>query len=231
MMVQDQYSGYIHEVPDQQMGYGLGEVVYDGFGNAVGWNPLDTIGRVITAPFTAPISLAQQGISAIGNLARGASNVAQGAGNIIGQAAQLPFNIASQGMNAIGQGLNTAGQAIGNLVPPMPGMPMPFPGAPFPTPGSPGGSMYPYQPPYGAFQRPHHWPTGWVRPNLPYTGLGPQRMYMRCAVWPGPSGLVPGSAANMPPGSVPGLPGLPGMPGMPGLPMMGGGRRRRRRRR
>jgi len=36
MMVQDQYSGYVHEVPDQLAGYGLGEVVYDGFGSTGG---------------------------------------------------------------------------------------------------------------------------------------------------------------------------------------------------
>ena len=34
-------------------------------------------------------------------------------------------------------------------------------------------------------------PTGWIRPPLPYTGLGPRRLYMRCSVWPGPRGLVP----------------------------------------
>src|SRR5207244_11105142 len=48
MMVQDQYSGYVHEVPDQLLGYGLGEVVYDGFGNAVGWNPFETISKVVS---------------------------------------------------------------------------------------------------------------------------------------------------------------------------------------
>ena len=39
MIVQDQYSGYLHEVPDQLMGYdgyGRGRVIYDGFGNPVG---------------------------------------------------------------------------------------------------------------------------------------------------------------------------------------------------
>jgi hypothetical protein len=40
------------------------------------------------------------------------------------------------------------------------------------------------------------WPQGWIRPPLPYTGLGPRRLYMRCAVWPGPRGLVPVSAAQ-----------------------------------
>ena len=90
----------------------------------------------------------------------------------------------------------------------------------------------PYRPPWLGFPRPpfpfpfrprpRPWPLGWVRPSLPYTGLGPNRMYMRCAVWPGPAGLVPQHAGQM-------QPGMPGMPGMPGG--MPGGRRRRRRRR
>jgi hypothetical protein len=56
------------------------------------------------------------------------------------------------------------------------------PSAPVP-PGYPGASR-------------GRWPLGWIRPSLPYTGLGPNRLYMRCAVWPGPSGLVPALAAQ-----------------------------------
>jgi hypothetical protein len=78
------------------------------------------------------------------------------------------------------------------------------------------------------FQQRSPWPAGWQRAPLPYTGLGPRRLYMRCAVWPGPQGLVPGYAANMPPGA---LPGMPGFPGAPGMPVPGGGGRRHRRRR
>lgn len=72
-------------------------------------------------------------------------------------------------------------------------------------------------------------PPGWIRPASPYTGLGPRRMYMRCAVWPGPAGLVPAHAATMAPALPPG-PGVPlaPIPGAPGAPMM---RRRRRMRR
>ncbi|HTP98180.1 MAG TPA: hypothetical protein VMN56_02560 [Casimicrobiaceae bacterium] len=216
MMVHDQYSGYVHEVPDHLMGTGLGEVVYDGFGNAVGWNPFSAISDAVTGA---------------GNLVRGAvGSLAQGAGNIIGQAAQAPFNLVGQGVNAIGQGVNAAGQVIGSLVPGitgLPGMPgfvPPLPPSPFTPPG--GSSMYPpypYRPPFLGARPP--WPTGWQHAHLPYTGLGPNRMYMRCAVWPGPKGLVPGYAANMPPGAIPGMPGFPGLPGP------GGGRHRRHHRR
>jgi hypothetical protein len=82
-------------------------------------------------------------------------------------------------------------------------------------------------------QRAPHWrgyPVGWVSPVLPYTGMQPRRLYLRCSVWPHRAGLVPQFANQMQPG-MPGMqPGMPGMPGMPGATAMpgGGGRRRRR---
>ena len=216
MMVHDQYSGYVHEVPDHLMGNGLGEVVYDGFGNAVGWNPFSAISNAVTGA---------------GNLVRGAvSNLAQGAGNIVGQAVQAPFNLVGQGANAIGQGVNAAGQIINSLMPGMPG----FPGTPGPFPPPPGGSPFPYIPPGGGSMYPQYpyrppifggarpFPLGWQRPSLPYTGLGPRRMYMRCAVWPGPQGLVPGTPRTC---------RRVLFPACPGMPVPGGGRRRHHRRR
>jgi hypothetical protein len=211
MLVHDQYSGYVHEVPDQL--YGLGEV-YDGLGNPLGLPFLSALAPLASAvlPQLAPIV---SRIPGIGNLVGGAlqnvGQLAQGAGNVIGQAARLPFNIA-------GQGISATGQAIANL-PGMPGFAPPVPAAPF------------AQPMPGAMPRP--WPLGWIRPSLPYTGLGPRRLYMRCAVWPGPQGLVPGYAANMPPGAQPAMPGFPAVPAVPGMPVMTspfrGGRRRHRR--
>jgi hypothetical protein len=179
MMVHDQLSGYVHEVPDTLMGPALGEVVYDGLGNPVGWNPF----------------------SAITDVVRGAGNVIK---NVVGGAANaLPLNMIP-GVGTAIRHLLPGG--IPGLTPPPAGMP-----APYPAPGA----MYPYQPPYGTGPV----PAGWQRSNLPYTGLGPRRMYMRCAVWPGPQGLVPTHAANMPPGFPGATPGAYGV------------RRRRRHRR
>jgi hypothetical protein len=100
----------------------------------------------------------------------------------------------------------------GGAAPPTPpGFPqLPFPQLPG-TPSFPMAPRFPFRPP---------WPTGWVRPPLPYTGLGPKRLYMRCAVWPGPQGLVPGFAQNAPPNVPPSA-----------SPFMGGRRHHRRRRR
>jgi hypothetical protein len=117
------------------------------------------------------------------------------------------------------------GGAAGPSLPPSP--PLPFPQIPspiaagpvpipsVPMPGFPPAPGLPFQPP---------WPTGWVRPPVPYTGLGPRRVYMRCAVWPGPRGLVPEFAQNLPPQALPGVPPQ-------ALPFMRGRRHRRRHRR
>ena len=61
--------------------------------------------------------------------------------------------------------------------------------SPPPAPPSPiyPGAYSPYRPPARYCAR----PVGWTTPALPYTGPAPRRMYLRCAVWPGPSGLVP----------------------------------------
>jgi hypothetical protein len=182
MLVQDQFSGRLHQVPDQLMGYGLGEVVYDGLGNPVGWNPLETISNVVSGLLPGPIR-----------------NVVSGL---------LPGIPSSAPQPAMGLPLPVPGAS-----------PFPIPGAlPFPFPG--GGPQFPSPP------RP--WPLGWIRPSLPYTGLGPDRLYLRCAVWPGPKGLVPGNAANLPPGAQPWMPGMPGFPALPG-PFRGRRRRHHRR--
>jgi hypothetical protein len=121
--------------------------------------------------------------------------------------------------------------------PPRPPVPMPFrpgalpvPGGGLPVPGgfpTPGGFPAP-----GGFPMPGV-PPGWIQPPIPYTGMQPRRLYMRCSTWRGVPGLVPASAASAVPG-MPGIPGMPGQPGfppaMPGIPAMAGRGRRRRSR-
>jgi hypothetical protein len=106
------------------------------------------------------------------------------------------------------------------------------------------------QPPFGlpqlfrpgfppGFPFPGQIPPGWVRPPVPYTGIQPRRLYLRCSTWRGDPGYVPGVAANAIPGypgmpgmyppGFPGMPGMPGMPGVPGMPPAPGGVSVRRR--
>src|SRR5207244_2880738 len=142
--MQDLYSGYSY--PGYAESEPLGEPVYDGFGNPLGF--------------------------------------------------QIPF------ISDIARGV---GQAVTGLIPGLPGIPG-FPGGAQPAPAPAFSQAFPgVQPwqistgqanllprPFPSFRPP--WPLGWQRPQLPYTGLGPRRLYMRCAVWPGPRGLVPAIA-------------------------------------
>src|SRR5215831_18708980 len=114
-------------------------------------------------------------------------------------------------------GVQGIGEIPGFLPQPPFGLPQFFrPGFPFP------GQMFPGQ----VF--PGQMPPGWVRPPVPYTGIQPRRLYLRCSAWRGDPGYVPSVAANAMPGypgmpgmyppGIPGMPGFPGMPGMPGMP-------------
>ena len=203
MLVHDQYSGYIHEVPDQLTGSAKSTTAWDiRWGCRFcrlsrRWHPV----CCLRSPRSCPR------IPGVGNLVGGAlqnvGRLTQGAGNVIGQAAQLPLMRGPRDQRYRASACESPG---------MPGFAPPLPAAPF----MPGGM-------------PRPWPLGWIRPSLPYTGLGPRRLYMRCAVWPGPQGLVPANAANMSPGT--GMPGFPVATAMPILasPFRGGRRRHRRR--
>jgi hypothetical protein len=188
MLVQDQMTGYVSEVPDHLYGYegyygeypdhvGESQMLYDGLGNPVGMFPALAALAAKALPMASSI---------IGKI--------PGVGNLINR---IPL---------VGQILG------GGTQPGAPQPPMPFP-MPFQRPGMPGHHRHP-------------WPLGWVRPPLPYTGLGPRRLYMRCAVWPGPRGLVPASAATALP-----APGTPAAAAAAAQAAAMAGRRRHRRRR
>jgi hypothetical protein len=196
MLARDNF-GYVHEIPEPPQ-YGAPSIVYDGLGNPVGqlgdfWDTLKSIAAPITAPIQAIGQAAGSLIPAVGSLL----NPMQMATGLLGNL--LPHPAAPAAM-------------------PAPPMMVPAPAMGVPPPGFPG-LRPPFMFPQG-MQHPHHPPPlGWIHPNLPYTGLGPQRLYMRCAVWPGPAGMVPGP--QMPTGPWPG----PGGPGG-GAPGAGGGFRR-----
>ena len=180
MLVQDTLTGYFHEVPDGQLyepEYAeypeLGEVVYDGFGNPVG------------LPFLAPIAaaLAPMAAKALPAIASSIIPAATRAlPGIVRGVTGAVQNIIPSAAQAITGAVRTMAPAVaaGMQAGLAPRLPMPM--APFP-----------FRPPM---------PLGWIRPQLPYTGLGPRRLYMRCAVWPGPRGLVPAHAAQVPAGAV-----------------------------
>ena len=200
---------------DDVSGYGdipQGQVVYDGFGNPVGWAPLANIARSV-ASTVAP--MAQQAIRTIAPLAQQAATavtagpaamatalnpLARVAANMITAAPNQIANTLNPFAQAAGQALQNVGPALQSMVPRVP-PPMPMPHMPMPA---------------------LRVPPGWVRPAVPFTGRRPVRAYMRCSVWPGPAGFVPVSANQpMPVTAAPAAP----VPTAAAMPI----RRRRRR--
>jgi hypothetical protein len=180
MLYQDRL-GVLHEVRDNQV-YGLGfagypygesQIVYDGLGNPVGAWPFSNIAKSIGG-------LVSKALPAVSSFIPGGSLI-------------------SQALPALAQGMAPSpGPSAPQPTPTAlmsPGAPSPLP---VPQPVGPTGMPMPMGPTGMPMFRPPAIPTGWIRPPLPYTGLGPRRLYMRCAVWPGPSGLVPEIAAQAP---------------------------------
>lgn len=176
MLVRDTMTGYLHEVPDHAL-YGGGFAEYPeqvGEGQVV----FDGLGNPVGfLPFLPALANALPAVTGlIGKLAPAVSNIASQVVPAVGKlASQLPGMLS----NILpGGGLPGAAAAA---LPALPFPPLPIPG------GAPG------------FPRPPMpMPLGWQHATLPYTGLAPRRVYMRCAVWPGPAGLVPTHAAAMP---------------------------------
>jgi hypothetical protein len=190
MIIQDSLTGNLHEVPDHLSGYGDygagGQVVYDGLGNPVGTlsgifdDIIKGVGSVVSAPLQAVAAIPR----AVASIPQAALSALPGGG---------PFGLLGR---MFGGGTPAPGvaQTPAFARPPAPYWPAPIIG--------PGGLWRAPQQQYWRsptpWPRPTPWPAGWVHPQLPYTGLGPRRLYMRCAVWPGPKGLVPSFAALTP---------------------------------
>lgn len=173
----------------------MGEVAYDGLGNPVGFfNPFKAVGQAV------------RGVS---SLATNPFRALQAVGRATGlplPGLALPFAAGLLQRLAAQRRAIQQHQMAGRPVPP--------------------ALMQSVQNISAQLQRARmgarHWPLGWRRPPLPYTGLGPRRLYMRCAVWPGPKGLVPAHAAQMPAAAI---------QQMAAQRAAGMGRHRRRRRR
>jgi hypothetical protein len=183
--------GMLYEVPEPNL-YGLGyvndpygvgesQVVYDGLGNPVGMWPFDDIGKAVGG-------LVKSALPAVASFIPGGSLISQ----------MLP---------SVAQALAPSAPAAPQVPQVMPPAAMPgaYPGVPGMQMTMPGG--YPGAPGFPAFQpgafpgtpgMPYPPPPGWIQPQVPYGGLSPRRLYMRCSVWPGPNGLVPEMAAQAP---------------------------------
>jgi hypothetical protein len=185
MLYQDTL-GRLYEVPEPQV-YGLGYAGYPSPGYGLGYAGYDGIFDTIAKSVGGLVSKA---LPAVASFIPG--------GSLISQA--LPA--LAQGMTGGSAPPPPVAQPIAPLTSQLPA-PIPPgmfpPGGVMPAPGMPPGMMpgSPYGP--GGMPMQHRpWPHGWIRPQIPYTGLGPQRLYLRCSTWPGQSGLVPAMAAQAP---------------------------------
>ena len=219
MLAQDPMTGYLHEIPDTAALYGYGG--YGGYGygeypDVVGELPYgyDGLGYPVGLPFLAPLAAAAGPL-----LAKAAGAIAPIVSKVLPGAGQLVSNLLP---GLLPGGVPGAPPMPALPMPPLPGLPgLPVPGGMpgFPVPGAmPGPGMMGPRP---FFRAPS--PVGWVTPALPFTGTKPRRLYMRCAVWPGPNGMVPGFATQP-------LPTVPAVP-VPGVAVPAMALRRRRRRR
>lgn len=200
MLYEDPVTGALHEVPDSQVGWGygedpyaMGEVVYDGLGNPVGFSFRKAFGKLVkkAVPFATSM------LGPYGQIINRALPIVRRALGPVAQRAALAAR--QQAM----QQLSGYGEAPPAIAPPQ------------------GAAMAPM-----AARRPGHW----VRPPVPYTGMRGRRLYLRCAAWPGPQGLVPANAAQvvMAPGQ-PGPTTVVTPPAAPGAPRRYGRSRYRRR--
>ena len=241
MLYQDTLTGMLHEAPDSQIAgwglaedpYGVGEaqMVYDGLGNPLGWSLFKSIGGLVkkAAPFAAMLGPYGQIISrAIPVVTRALAPTARAFRQQVQQDLAPPPEAQPQlgGLPVGYPYVRPGGYSPAYARPSWPAswrppQVNPFQPRPYsPTPVRPPVSWRPPQGPGMALQpRPYSpmpvrapWPAGWRRPDVPYTGPQPRRVYMRCAVWRGPGGLVPINPGQAPVATAPAAAGAP-MPG------------------
>ena len=202
MLYQDTLTGMLHEVPDSQVGwgfaedpYGMGEV-YDGLGHPLGFGFKKMFRGLVKRALPLAMS-----ISPYGQILKTALPIARRAlGPVIASTGQA---LRQQALRQLAPVAPVAAVApvvapvVAEAAPGVAGVPVamatptpvvPVPAAPIvpvaAAPVGPGGRRL---------------PVGWRRPPVPYTGLRPRRVYLRCSAWPGPRGLVPVSAATATP--------------------------------
>lgn len=179
MLYEDTLTGALYETPDPQVSgwgyaedpYGMGEMVYDGLGNPLGFSFRKAFGKLVkhAAPFATSMlgpygQIIQRGLPI---LRRALAPTAQ-----------------ALRQEAIRQ-MSGFGEAPAASVGPVAVQPVPvaMPVAPVAAAAAPAIARRPL-------------PARWIRPASPYTGRRGRRLYLRCAAWPGPRGLVPAVAAQ-----------------------------------
>lgn len=182
MLYQDTLTGMLHEVPDSQVGWGLAEdpygvgEVYDGLGHPLGWGFKKMFKGLVKRALPIAMSMSPYGQiikHALPIARRALGPVIASTGQALRQQAMRQFAPIAPVMAPV------AAPQLSGVAVPLPAV-APVAAAPAALPPGPMGQRL---------------PIGWRRPPVPYTGLRPRRVYLRCSAWPGPRGLVPVSAA------------------------------------
>ncbi|HKY46089.1 MAG TPA: hypothetical protein VJM50_23565 [Pyrinomonadaceae bacterium] len=190
MLYEDTLTGALYEAPESQVaGWGyaedpsaMGEVVYDGLGNPVGFS----FRRAFRGLVRRAMPFATSMLGPYGQIINRALPVMRQALQPMAlRTAQALRQQALQQLSGFGEEAAAAAA----------------PAAPMPA-AAPPPAVNPGAPPM---------PAGWVQPPVPFTGPTGRRVYLRCSAWPGPRGLVPAAAASATvPGVAPAI--VPGMP-------------------
>ena len=237
MLVQDTLTGYLHEVPDSELqeadleeypgSMGESQMVYDGLGNPVGFlkwvkKAVKKVGGV--AKRLAPVAslLPIPGAGFLPQAIQAARRYLPGAVRAAQQYAPLARRVRRYLPSPIQQHIQRyapiAQRAAQSWAP---GLSEDIDGYAYYGEVAPGVAPRPMGPP----------PPGWMPRPSPYQGRKGRRVYLRCAMWPGPKGLVPKYAAQSP--AVATTPVVPGVAPVivPTASRMGPRRRVYRRRR
>jgi hypothetical protein len=222
MLYQDRLTGMLHEVPEGQVqgwgfaetpeGVGEGQMVYDGLGNPLGWGFLKKLVKTampLASAIPGPWGLVASRALPMINRAMASRRPPPPPPPM--QDMSPPPQMEFDPTAAMGE-VPAVYQRPGTYRPPVPPRWIPATRAHW-SAGRPAS----IQPPVAMGPPPI--PAGWKRPAVPYTGVQPRRVYMRCAVWRGPGGLVPIN------------PGQPPVAPPPAAAPMGPSRYRSRRRR
>lgn len=233
MLAQDPWTGQLYDVPDQP----------NEFAGGYGFPPLAAliptigglVGGLLRPPAPAQCNCGGR-LSGVPDYPNGLAG-GYGFGPLAALIPKIASAIPAVG-NLVGGLLRPPAPPAAAISPPVlptPAFPLPLPPIPgLPSPSSLLNAIAPGILPPRPGIMPPPVPPGWA--PSPYPGAAPPRRlrYMRCAMWPGPPGLVPTAALAPtpvslvpppPPGVVPGPPVL--MPGGGGFSRRRGGRRRR----
>ena len=192
MLVQDTLTGAVHDVAANQLyeadyaespeQMAEGQILYDGLGNPVGFSFLKRAFRGVSKLAPLASLLPVPGAALLTQVAQRALP------GVISQLAPTARSLQRVLPPGVVQQFAPVAQAFQQATPAVAASPESIEGY--------YGEAMPMRPMAALPLRP---PPGWIPRPSPYLGTKGRRVYLRCALWRGPKGLVPAIAAQTPP--------------------------------